>query len=419
MQEGIYFRSGESPPGFFAFVLLGAGNGANAASAGALLGKLWGMYGDLKAGKLRDLPGIRVPAGALKVLLGFGRRAFTGLEGVEAGIAPLLEAFHFDPPDQAIDGAIAGANPLGGLPCGIKYVDGALPGPANAHFALQFTAKTPLAVERAVVETWKLIRDEGDGAALELLAAFTGTQRDDGRSWIDFYDGLSNMSSDEREKAIAIGPDTDTTGNWSQGTYLGFVRLEIHLDVWRGLGDAAQERLVGRDKLNGCPVLSFDGVGFGAVENGCPVPGKSITARDNSFRNAPTLVDAGTTIRQTHVQRANQHVPLGPEQPESFRIYRQGYPFLEQKAETPGFRVGLNFVSFQNTPAKLIGMLTRETWLGATNFGGDAGGRMLRGENSGSDETPQLLSAVTTGMFLVPPRSAREPFPGARVLVGR
>ena len=93
---------------------------------------------------------------------------------------------------------------------------------------------------------------------------------------------------------------------------------------------------------------------------------------------------------------------------QTFRIFRQGYPYLEPHS-TEAFRVGLNFVSFQNSPERLIGMLTSDGWLGGTNFGG-------RGAGGASDF--QLLTAYAAGMFFVPPFAADDPFPGYRLLAG-
>jgi deferrochelatase/peroxidase EfeB len=91
---------------------------------------------------------------------------------------------------------------------------------------------------------------------------------------------------------------------------------------------------------------------------------------------------------------------------ETFRIFRQGYPYLEPHP-TEAFRVGLNFVSFQNSPQRLIGMLTSDTWLGGTNFGG-------LGEGAPPDI--QLLTAYAAGMFFVPPVATHDRFPGYRLL---
>ena len=47
---------------------------------------------------------------------------------------------------------------VGGIPYAEQAAD--LTDLADVAFAVQFTADTPLAVERAIVETWKLLHDE-------------------------------------------------------------------------------------------------------------------------------------------------------------------------------------------------------------------------------------------------------------------
>ena len=64
---------------------------------------------------------------------------------------------------------------------------------------------------------------------------FSGSQRDDGRSWIDFHDGLSNLKPAERAEAIVIGAGSDEPRDaWTiNGSYLAFIRLGINLAIWR------------------------------------------------------------------------------------------------------------------------------------------------------------------------------------------
>ena len=441
LQEGIYFRHGERPPAFFMLLLLAQADDADPSSVNEQLANLWRVYAGLKEGRVRDLPGIRVPDGDLGVLLGFGSKA---------NIKPELRVPHLVPPtysdalppqysfapmvprDPIVGGSDAG---------GICYAEQAedLTDLAEVAFAVQFTADTPLAVERAIVETWKLLRDdckhaalEGKRAALKIVAVFSGSQRDDGRSWIDFHDGLSNLKPAERAEAIVIGAGSDEPRDaWTiNGSYLAFIRLGISLADWRDLSDSKQERLVGRDKLTGCPLVSFDDDENqpGTPAAGCPIPGALTVEGDNLFRDPPPITEPDQNFAaETHMRRANQRnfksdgVPVPARDVTSFRIFRQGYPYLESHSdfgrrkragevdETEPFRVGLNFISFQNTPERLIGMLATGGWLGRTNFGGLGPGAVV---------DFQLLTAYAAGMFFVPPFAADDPFPGHRLLAG-
>jgi deferrochelatase/peroxidase EfeB len=66
-----------------------------------------------------------------------------------------------------------------------KFQDDVKTNPATEEIAVQFIAETQLAVNRAVVETWKALQDMSDpttGVAPLLLTGFySGFQRDDGR----------------------------------------------------------------------------------------------------------------------------------------------------------------------------------------------------------------------------------------------
>jgi len=412
LQEGIYFARCEKPPAFFTFLLLEPSSAeVTVQEAAGLLAKLWKLYAGLKDGAVPDLPGIEVPDGDLCVLLGLGARAFE-LPGRHADPAPVPRAqadFRFARPDQ-----------LGGRICdgaGIYYESHT--NPADAAFAVQFTANTQLAVERAVVETWKLLHDEAPPKgkpALEIHAVYGGSQRDDLRSWLDFHDGISNIADDEREGVIMIrrpspaGAEPDPDAWTYGGSYLAFMRLYIDLEKWRAQGATKQAALVGRDKLTGCPLID-DNDAF----PGC-TPSKPL--KDAS----PAVLEKGHALSEaidlSHIQRARHHI--GPHGAAAHtaaaaavkerRIFRQGYPFLETLESCPGHRVGTNFVSFQWSPGVVTEILGVDSWLGRTNFGGDS---------EGSDSQVSFVKARAAGFFLVPPRkppTGTERFPGERAL---
>ena len=404
LQEGIYSGPRAKPPGFFTLLLLSAAPGASATDVGYLIARLWNRYQGLKDGVVPDLPNTRVRSGKLQVLLGLGSRAFE-LPGRSANAPARPGAMQqsFEQP------AAGGGGPISAN-AGIPYEADVAQNPADVAIAFQFTADTPLAVERAVVETGKLLSSR-DSPALSVQAVYTGTKRDDGRSWIDFHDGLSNLSQDERPGAIVIPPSNPPApgpaaqDRWtSGGTYLAFMRLYIDLAVWSALTVKRQEALVGRQKETGLPLSAIEPTEetFGSLD----ADGKPPHEADPSRVHAHTPL--APAIITTHIQRSNHHDPFpgGSANPMNHRIYRQGYPFLEPSSAPPGFRVGLNFVSFQWTPANLTGMLGQVGWLGGTNFGGD-----------GADPDV-LLSARAAGFFLVPPVDEAERFPGDRALTG-
>jgi deferrochelatase/peroxidase EfeB len=347
---------------------------------------------------MRDLEGVALPVDgdAMTVLLGFGRNAFE-LDGLAlARPHGLADEYLFRSADRAGGGPLLRGS-------GLSYAADVRANMATEAFCVQVIAATKLAVDRAVVETWKALADRAQ-PALELAAFYLGNQRNDHRSWIDFHDGLSNLRSSDRESVIAIGPGTDAA--WAVGgTYLAFLRLAVDLAGWRRLGRRDQELAVGRDKLSGCPIVGVDG-GVPRTESGCPIAGTQIfqTPNDGPFAEPPEVADP--VVRASHVQRANHHIRPASDSG-SRRIFRQGYEFLEWAPDPPGFRAGLNFVSFQDTPARLLKLLTAGDWLGGANFGGD---------EAAHPELASLLSVYGAGVYFVAPVVDGEPFPGAAAL---
>jgi hypothetical protein len=388
LQEGIYHAPKTRPGKFFAILFMRAAPGADAAVAGRALGRLWEMYQDLKQGRLRDLEGVQLPSDEdrMTVLLGIGRKAFE-LPGV---VLPQPEGVG----DEYL---FRSADPGGG-------------GPLLLGSGLAYAPETRanLATDRAIVETWKLLSDTVDPnlgtPALQLTTFYLGFQRNDHRSWIDFHDGLSNLRSEDRESVIAIEPGTDQ--EWAVGgTYMAFLRLAVDLPAWRTLDRGEQELAVGRDKLTGCAITDLEG-DRPRTDPGCPVAGTQIweSPNDADFAEPPSVDDP--RLKQSHVQRANHHQNPASD-PGTRRIFRQGYEFLEWSSAQPGFRLGLNFVSFQDTPARLLRMLTAGGWLGGVNFGGDEGRR---------PELSSLLTVYAAAVYFVPPIVDEEAFPGARAL---
>ncbi len=398
LQEGIYHAPGRRPGRHFALLFLRVPEGVDAPRAAAALGDLWGMYQGLKAGLVRDLDGVKLPVddGAMTVLLGLGRNAFA-LEGMAlARPRGLADEYLFRSAEAGGGGPLLRGS-------GLSYAPDVRANMATEAFCVQVIAESKLAVDRAVVETWKALADAAE-PALELTTFYLGNQRNDHRSWIDFHDGLSNLRSEDRASVIAIGPGTDEA--WAVGgTYLAFLRIAVDLAGWRRLTRAEQELAVGRDKLTGCPIVATED-GAPLTDPGCPVAGTQIheSVNDGPFAEPPEVSDP--VVRASHVQRANHHIRPASDFG-SRRIFRQGYEFLEWAAGPPGFRAGLNFVSFQDTPSRLLKMLTAGGWLGGTNFGGD---------EDAHPELASLLSVYAAGVYFVPPVVAGEPFPGAAAL---
>lgn len=395
LQEGIYFDCTGCTGSFFNALFLRAAPTADASEIVRELSELWTLYQGLKHGLVPDLPGQPVPQGDLQVLIGYGK-TFFDIDGVHNNAPDALVDFNFDIRNP----------PAGGQPVldnsGLLYADDLDDNPARADIVLQFTAGTQLATHRCVVETWKHLQDRG-ADSLRVSGVFSGFQRDDGRSWIDFHDGVNNLRRGrERADAITIKPGAVSTLSTVGGTYLAYLRVVVDLNVWRSVPTTAQELLVGRSKLTGAPLVDIHN-GTGVHSHGCPVSNTNsvLDAGNEAFRDPPPVEDP--VLRSSHVQRANHHVP-NPKDPSSGRIFRQGYEFLETLEAPPYYRVGLNFVSFQDTPQRLHRVLTTDGWLGGVNFGG---------QNDQSHTSPQVLSVRAAGIFVVPPIGVAGTLPRA------
>jgi Dyp-type peroxidase family len=402
LQEGIYYQKGATPGKHLSLVFLRLNKEKNVTEIHQDINNLWSVCQKLKKGNIKDLPNVNLPPSGLSVLMGYGKNLFS-IDGLNKTIPSDLEQFGgFRKPK-----ANGGGKLLVGS--GLSYSKKLYKNPATEDIVLQFIADTELAVSRCVVEIWKYISD--NDSDIEVSKFHKGFQREDQRSWIDFHDGISNMKSgDERFDAISIKPSTGSDSWTELGTYLTFIRLSVNLKEWRDLSLPEQQIAVGRMKLTGCPIEKIE-EGSATPNSGCPFTGtNSITDKidgeyvNKTFFEPPSTVDS--TTRLSHVQRANQHRSPSSSR-DSLRVFRQGYEFLEQTDEYPGFSAGLNFVSFQDTPERIQRMLTQPTWLGNTNFGGK--------EDKQNQKLDSLLEVLASGIYFVPPLSDIESFPGEQI----
>lgn len=379
IQAGIYFRSGQAAPPAYRLLLLDVVAGATAGEVEAAITSIWRMLHRLRDGQVRELAGhpevhrlaTRDQYASLGVLIAYGRRLFDGTA--------------HDPPLTERD-----------RPPFLAYLDkgSAFPSlawdartrPGEADVALQLAAGSVAAVSCAAVEVWKTIQD--DGLPLQPVVTFDGFARQDRRGWLEFHDGVSNMDSAVRAAAIeASAPE------WMRGgTYMAFLRIRLDLGRWRALGRTRQELVVGRDKLTGAALEAVR-----ESESGELLPDPRPFDVDHpqavaEWRDPPQVADR--LLERAHIHRANQS-RASPGAPGSFRMFRQGYEFLDEIA-ADGPQLGLNFVSFQRDLRVFQHVMNAPGWLGDTTFGGNA--------------PEQLMRLEAGGFYAVPP--TEELFPG-------
>lgn len=403
LQEGIYWDLGARPGAAWGAAFLRVRPGVNATKIDETLTGLAGVFTGLRCGLIRDLPGVELPRSGLSVLIGYGPKVFAVPGVVKNRPAGLDTKFQFAPPNAAGGGLVLPGS-------GLSYAEGLVRNPATEEILVQAIGDTSLAVARVFVEIQKYFDDHPDPqtgvAPMEFSAGFTGFNREDGRSWIDFHDGVSNLKSGiERKGAIEIKKAGTPIGDrWTVGgTYLAFMRLTVDISRWRAMSVLEQEMAVGRTKVTGCPIDAVDATGAPVAVSGCPFSGTiSISDLGNSNFTEPPMV-ADPLLLKSHVQRANHH--LGPiDRDVSQRIFRQGYEFLDPPGPGRPMLLGLNFVSFQDSLFRFMRVLTLDGWLGSTNFGGE-----------GDSLTKPLLRILGAGMFLCPPIVEGEVYPGQNI----
>jgi deferrochelatase/peroxidase EfeB len=395
-QEGIAFESGVRPAPCYRLVLLDVASGTTAAAAAGALGAVTYMLRELAHGRVRELAGQPTRHAkasddhfcGLRTLLGYGRRFFDG----EVHEPALTE-----------DERHVYLSYLPGPPAAFPCIPWAQPYGSNqgeADIAIQLTGCRESAVSCAAVEIWKLIADER--LPLEVVSSFAGFGRRDGRGWLEFHDGVSNLESRQRLAVLEALPDPPWMG---RGTYMAFLRLAVDLALWRSLERSAQELIVGRDKLSGAPLRSVDRSGERACPVAAPAASGDLSAGELAERRDPPQT-MDPLLEASHVHRSNQS-RASSGAPGALRMFRQGYDYLDGLGPD-GPAVGLNFVSFQSDLRALHHLLHLPGWLGDVNFGGPVH------PQAGDTPSPALLTLLAGGLYAVPPTA--EPFPGAGLL---
>jgi Dyp-type peroxidase family len=393
LQEGIVFEADQRPAPCYRLVLLNVEPDASPKAVREALAALAEMLRDLATGTVRELVGQSVKhakASAeqfaeLRVLIGYGRRLFDReIHDPPLTNAPRPDFLSYLPQKPAAFPAI---------PWSAARSD-----PGECDIAIQLTGERECEVNCAAVEIWKLLTAER--MPLGVVKSFSGFGRHDGRGWLEFHDGVSNLEQEQRLEAIEARSDPP----WMEaGTYMAFLRLTIDLGAWQRLTRAEQELIVGRDKLSGAALVAVARDEFGRAS---PVAAYTPDTHPSEealaeWRDPPQTMDP--LLEASHIHRANQN-RASAGAAGGLRIFRQGYDFFE--GFTPaGPIAGLNFVSFQRDLSSIQQLLHLPGWLGNANFGGPTGA------SAGEPASPALIALVAGGLYALPP--AADPYAGA------
>jgi len=400
LQEGIYWQSGQKPGRCYRLAYINFADGITAVEASSALAEVWMMLSSLKQGVVQDLQPTRaddppasemiVAAENLTCLLGFSSRLFDN-----SVHSPPIVKNDLRPPTMV------------SLPVrGFRSLQWGVTSDINktaSDLVIQLIADTELAVNRAIVEIHKLILR---GLPLKLDRVFTGFQREDRRSWIDFHDGINNLRPALRKQVMEVTEPGDSP--WMVGgTFMTFLKISIDLEVWQKLSRSQQELVVGRHKLTGCPLFDdlpriIDGQVQPQFIAGCPFSG---TIPNNpSERFLDPAKASNRLVVASHIHRANFNRG-DDDQSANNRVYRQGYEFLDTIPGN-GINLGLNFVSFRKDVSAIRNILSIPDWMGGVNFGG------VTNPDPSIGEPPPvpLMSMLAGGFFAIPP--TEDPYPG-------
>jgi deferrochelatase/peroxidase EfeB len=101
--------------------------------------------------------------------------------------------------------------------------------------------------------------------------------------------------------------------------------------------------------------------------------------------NLQDIIRSRDILSQSHIGRVHHISKVSSKDPTSRRLYRQGFEFIENlDNEKKPFRVGQNFISFQNDPNRLFFILTDPRWMGKANFGGSSDSPRIMNEQYSS-----------------------------------
>lgn len=411
LQDGIFYDKNQKAGNSFAGIFLRVSKSSTADEIGTTLKELWSMYEDLRNGIQSDLKEVNEKhrySGNLDVLIGYSARIFS-VKGCRRQVPVGLDDDAFSQPFVGGGGPIVkDSSILYSNDIRINHV-------TSEHIFLQFIGDNTLTVTRAIVETWKLLskfKDIDDDFILSISKCYEGFQRNDGRSWLGFHDGVSNVPSRERLKTIAISNQGLSPNDlWTtNGTYLCFMRIMIDLFKWQSVEKEAQELIIGRDKISGCPIIGKDMKGKPIKAPNCPIRGTfEVIERGNEmFRdylpspNSYQIDSSNSDLNLSHIARAK--ILTRPYQVGNSKIYRQGFEFFESTDLFPGFNVGLNFISYQNTTSKLFRILQK-------------GFSRKNPSDKEFKSFEDYFTVRAAGIFLVPPKEQDELFPGMSIFL--
>jgi Dyp-type peroxidase family len=389
IQDGIFYSNGEKIGKSFCIIFFNFTKDCDFVQAKVILKRLWKFYNSLKKGITRDLIEAhpkQLHTGNTNFLLGYGS-SFFSINGFNNKKPNGLEQSFFNNPDNLRGGGpvVEGIN--------IFYNDNIKDNHAiKDQIIIQCIAENDYYIYRVIVESYKelqLIKKENNDKELLLISKYyLGHKPEDRRNWFGFLDGISNINKKERKDAIFIKKSKQ--GETELGTYMAFSRIEFNLEKWDKLSKYEQEIIIGREKLTGCPVIGVDEVTKKTIKDPrCPIPG-TISVLDHGnevFREINPLAFGKSLPPNRYKQLKESHITASKTR--NWKIFRQSFEFFEPSEDKHTFKVGFNFISFQNDLQQFFELFRHSL-----------------------NQLTEYFSIHSIGIFYIPPIIDNENFPG-------
>ena len=406
-QNGIYYKQNSSPGNSFAILFLKANNNVTSIEIGRDISSLWTMLMKLEHGTVYDLPvfGKNIYSGNLSTLIGYSPNIFS-LE-VQKEKPKNFNNFFKKPnedPNRRITNEIS-------LQYDASVTDNLA---LNCDIVIQFIADNQASTNRAIFETWRYLNrlNKTNLTNIGIMGFYTGFNTPDGRNLLYFHDGVSNIRSEERPENIFIDQSKlSNKESWLyNSTFMSFLRIAINIELWENLPRKYQERVIGRDKITGCPLIGINKQNENIVIRDCPVNGTNeiIEKGNELFRGFNSRMyslfqhysSKNESLENSHLQRMLQNEKRTPNYGK--KIYRQGYNYIESIDKYPFLRIGLNFVSFQKDLDVLFNSL--KSGFGSHDTNLEPFGNLT-----------EFLSVFSAGLFLIPSLNKNDQFPGESI----
>lgn len=238
----------------------------------------------------------------------------------------------------------------------------------GGDLSLQICSDDPQVCYHAVRNLARMARDTVNTrwTVIGFGRASAGSGQQTPRNLMGFKDGTRNLRTVAELDAKVWLKDA---GWMTGGTYQVVRKIEMDIEIWDADRVSDQQRIFGRDKLEGAPLSGtkeFDTPDFAAIG-----------------------VD-----KQPKIDRTSHVALASPENNDGIQILRRGYNFTDGINEFGQLDAGLLFISYQDDPAKFVQLQTK---LGA------------------SDLLNEYISHVGSGIFAVPPTPAKGHYIGEQL----